>query len=77
MLVGNTNPLEIKRSRTAAGHKAMWHPSWGGLPPEEFLVKLDPLLKEASAYLCNSLWTTFESKGADLVAEVINKERKD
>ncbi|MGE4565888.1 MAG: ribulokinase, partial [Victivallaceae bacterium] len=34
----------VKRSRCAAGHKAMWHPQWGGLPSEEFLVKLDPLL---------------------------------
>jgi L-ribulokinase len=44
LLVGNTNPLEMKRSRCAAGHKAMWHESFGGLPEEEFLVRLDPLL---------------------------------
>lgn len=44
LLTGNTNPLTIKRSRTAAGHKAMWHASWGGLPPEEFWLRLDPLL---------------------------------
>lgn len=34
----------VKPSRCAAGHKAMFHPSWDGLPPEEFLVKIDPLL---------------------------------
>ena len=34
----------VKPSRCAAGHKAMFHPSWGGLPPNEFLVKVDPLL---------------------------------
>ncbi|MBN2009515.1 ribulokinase [candidate division KSB1 bacterium] len=44
LLTGHTDPLTLKRSRTAAGHKAMWHASWGGLPPEEFLVKLDPVL---------------------------------
>jgi len=44
VLTGNTNPLTMKRSRCAAGHKAMWHASWGGLPAEEFLTKLDPLL---------------------------------
>lgn len=35
----------LKPSRCAAGHKAMWHESWGGLPPEDFLVALDPLLR--------------------------------
>lgn len=44
LLTGNTDPLTIKRSRCAAGHKAMWHESFGGLPAEEFLVKVDPLL---------------------------------
>jgi L-ribulokinase len=44
VLTGNINPLTMKRSRCAAGHKAMWHQDWQGLPPEEFLVKLDPVL---------------------------------
>ena len=25
LLTGETDPLKLKRSRTAAGHKAMWH----------------------------------------------------
>ena len=45
LLTGSTDPLTMKRSRCAAGHKAMWHEEWGGLPPEEFLVKIDPLLR--------------------------------
>jgi L-ribulokinase len=44
LLTGDTDPLKLKRSRCAAGHKAMWHESFGGLPEEEFLVRLDPLL---------------------------------
>lgn len=44
VLSGNTNPLTIKRSRCAAGHKAMWHEEFEGLPSEEFLSTLDPLL---------------------------------
>lgn len=44
LLTGNTDPLTIKRSRCAAGHKAMWHKSFDGLPSEDFLVKVDPLL---------------------------------
>jgi L-ribulokinase len=44
LLVGKTNPHEICRSRCASGHKAMWLEKWGGLPAEEFLVALDPVL---------------------------------
>lgn len=45
ILTAKTDPLSLIRSRCAAGHKAMWHPDFNGLPSEEFLVKLDPLLK--------------------------------
>jgi L-ribulokinase len=51
LLTGTHDPGTLKRSRCAAGHKAMWHPEWGGLPPEEFLVKLDPLLGGVRARL--------------------------
>jgi|JFJP01.1.fsa_nt_gi L-ribulokinase len=44
LISGTTSPLTMKRSRCAAGHKAMWHKKFGGLPSEEFLAKLDPLL---------------------------------
>jgi len=44
LLTGDTDPLKMKRSRCAAGHKAMWHEDFGGLPDEAFLVKLDPML---------------------------------
>ena len=44
ILTGETDPLTIKRSRCAAGHKAMWHEDFTGLPDELFLVSLDPVL---------------------------------
>lgn len=44
LLTGNTIPETMMRSRCAAGHKAMWHPSWEGLPSEAFLTTLDPIL---------------------------------
>jgi L-ribulokinase len=44
LLTGNLDPVSLKRGRCAAGHKAMWHEEWNGLPPEDFLVKVDPLL---------------------------------
>ena len=44
-LSGVTEVSALKRSVCAMGHKWMWNPKWGGLPPEEFLVAVDPLLK--------------------------------
>jgi len=43
-LCGVTQVSGLKRSVCAMGHKWMWNPKWGGLPPEEFLVAVDPLL---------------------------------
>lgn len=44
VLTGETDPLSMRRSRCAAGHKAMWHEAFEGLPSEAFLTDLDPLL---------------------------------
>ncbi len=41
-LCGITDPDEIPRSVCAMGHKWMWNPRWGGLPPEEFLTARRP-----------------------------------
>jgi L-ribulokinase len=57
LLVGDTDPENMKRSRCAAGHKAMWHESFDGLPPEEFLVQLDPLLKGIKDRLFKDTYT--------------------
>jgi len=43
-LCGITDAKKVKRSVCAMGHKWMWNASLGGLPPEKFLVKVDPLL---------------------------------
>ena len=44
VLSGETHPDHLKRDICAAGHKAMFHPEWGGYPDEEFLTALDPRL---------------------------------
>ena len=62
-LTGNTDPLKMKRGRCAAGHKALWHESFGGLPSEEFLVKLDPKLKGLRGRLFSETHTTEVSAG--------------
>ena len=43
-LCGITDPRRVKRSVCAMGHKWLWNPALGGLPPEEFLSGVDPLL---------------------------------
>ncbi|MCX6301082.1 MAG: ribulokinase [Bacteroidia bacterium] len=57
LLCGNTDPLQIKRSRCAAGHKAMWHPDFNGLPDEKFLTGLDPLLAGLRGRLYTETYT--------------------
>ena len=58
ILTSNTKPEDIKRSRCAAGHKAMWHALWEGLPPEEFLTKVDPLLSGLRKRLYKDTYTS-------------------
>jgi L-ribulokinase len=44
VLCGITDPSAVPRSVCAMGHKWLWNESLGGLPPEEFLCAVDPLL---------------------------------
>jgi len=71
ILTSNTNPEKIKRSRCAAGHKAMWHSSWGGLPSEKFLIKVDPLLSGLRERLYIDTYTS------DIPAGNLSKEWAD
>ncbi|MBM3701107.1 MAG: ribulokinase [Actinobacteria bacterium] len=71
ILTGNINPLKMKRSRCAAGHKAMWHSQWEGLPPEEFLIKIDPLLSGLRSRLYSKTYTS------DAAAGTLTKEWAD
>ena len=57
MLSGDTTPENIKRSRCAAGHKAMWHSAWGGLPEREFLAAVDPILASLRDNLYDDTYT--------------------
>lgn len=62
----------FKRSRCAAGHKAMWHADWNGLPPTEFLKKLDPYLATLRGKLYKDTYTSNEVAG-NLSEEWANK----
>jgi L-ribulokinase len=50
-LCGIESAAHAKRSVCAMGHKWMWNAGLGGLPPESFLVKVDPLLAGVRAKL--------------------------
>ncbi len=63
ILTGSKDIKELKRSRCAAGHKAMWHESWGGLPADEFLAKLDPHLVDVKKNLYKETFTSDEVAG--------------
>lgn len=51
MLTGTSVPDRLTVGICAAGHKAMYHESWGGYPDTEFLTRLDPALGELRARL--------------------------
>lgn len=62
-LCGITDPQQVKRSVCAMGHKWLWNPKLGGLPPEEFLVKVDPLLAGVREKLAGEYATSDQIAG--------------
>ncbi len=63
LLIENKDLKTFKRSRCAAGHKAMWHESWGGLPSKEFLGLLHPYAAELRDRLYDETYTSDEVAG--------------
>lgn len=62
-LTGNTDPLTLQRSRCAAGHKALWHSAYDGLPKDDFFVALDPILAGLRDRLFSTTQTSDKSMG--------------
>ncbi len=58
LLTGTTLPADVLRSRCAAGHKSMWFAGWDGLPSEEFLTTLDPVLSGYRSKLYDKTFTS-------------------
>lgn len=48
VLTGNTNPNTMYRCSCAAGHKALWHSDFGGLPSMKCLEAVDPYLAKVA-----------------------------
>lgn len=63
VLTGTEHPDRLKRSICAAGHKAMFHDSWGGYPDEEFLGELEPKLVRIRRTLPSRAYTIADRAG--------------
>jgi len=63
VLCGIADPAAVPRSVCAMGHKWMWNAALGGLPPEEFLQSLDPLLAGVRAKLAGRYETSDKIAG--------------
>src|SRR5215472_260817 len=63
VLCGITDFQKVKRSICAAGHKWLWNAALGGLPPESFLVKVDPLFAGVREKLDNEFATSDQIAG--------------
>lgn len=67
-LCGVSEPSNAKRSVCAMGHKWLWNKALGGLPPEEFLAAVDPLLGGVRAKL-NGVYETSDRLAGTLSPE--------
>ncbi len=63
VLTGMPDLARWKRSRCAAGHKAMWHAEWGGYPDPAFLQRLHPALPALRASLGTETFTAEQPFG--------------
>jgi L-ribulokinase len=64
VLAGASDTAGIVRGICAAGHKAMYADTWGGLPDEEFLSKLDPKLARLRGRLYSRAFDATTPAGA-------------
>ncbi len=72
ILTGTSRLGLLKRSRCAAGHKAMFNKEWGGLPAKEFLSKLNPKLGALRDKLFNETHTV-ETPAGNLTGQWAKK----
>lgn len=71
-ITGNTDPKTLERGICAAGHKAMYHEAWGGLPNADLLDALDPELATLrDRYAPRAL--PADHKAGELTAEIAER----
>lgn len=71
-LTGRMDPDTLPRGICAAGHKAMYHEDWGGLPRKALLRRLDPELVRAAQHYADCALTS-DRKAGNLTAEMAKK----
>jgi L-ribulokinase len=72
VLCGITDAAAAPRSICAMGHKWMWNASLGGLPSEDFLTAVDPILKGVRGKL-NGRYFTSDKLAGQLAPEWAEK----
>jgi len=68
-ITGNVDPEKLPRGICAAGHKAMYHEQWGGLPNKRFLRRLDAALVPVAEHYASPALTA-DRKAGELTAEI-------
>ncbi len=71
-ITDNLNPDTMPRGICAAGHKAMCHDDWGGLPKKSFLAGLEPGLERVREHYTRQAVPS-DQKAGELTAEVAKK----
>jgi L-ribulokinase len=72
LITGNLDPRTLARGICAAGHKALYHEAWGGLPSAKFLAGFDPGLAELrQRYTPRAL--TSDRRAGGLMSEVATR----
>ncbi|QDV75654.1 ribulokinase [Botrimarina mediterranea] len=69
-VTGNPAPDKLARCICAAGHKALYHESWDGLPSAEFLEAVEPGL---SRFRYTTKAVPSDHKAGDLTADIAAK----
>jgi len=63
LLTGGKDIHQMKRGVCSAGHKSLWSPEFGGLPPDDFFSSWDPLLKGFTQHLFTDTYTSDQPAG--------------
>jgi L-ribulokinase len=73
VLCGARTLADLPRSVCAMGHKWMWNASLGGLPPEEFLTAVDPVLAGVREKIAAGRYSTSDAIAGALSPEWASK----